>query len=131
MTQTHINTDDCWLFAGFIDPKGYGRIPRGRRYSLAHRAVYEAERGEIPTNLVCDHLCRVRRCINPAHIELVTDKENILRGVGTGAKNAKKTHCIRGHEFTPENTYSYVSSHGGKCRACRTCEVVRKRLRYV
>lgn len=83
----------------------------------AHRVVYEQVVGPIPDGLVLDHLCRVRCCCNPDHLEPVTHIENIMRGAGTGAANAVKTHCKNGHEFTVENTYERPT--GG--RACRTC----------
>jgi hypothetical protein len=69
--------------------------------------------------LVLDHLCRNRRCVNPEHLEIVTSVENVMRGEGFGPKNAAKTHCDKGHEFTPENTYIRTRAQGGReCRAC-------------
>lgn len=113
-----INTDDCWHYAKLIDTvSGYGIVCTKNNNYYAHRVMYENMVGEIPKDLQIDHLCRVRRCINPLHLEAVTRKENILRGNGMGARMARKTHCLRGHEFTPENTYK--SKRGRECRTCR------------
>lgn len=115
---------ECWLWTGGHAKAGYGSFtfgresPGGRRTVPAHRLTYEALVGPIPEGLVIDHLCRNRGCVNPEHLEPVTFKENVLRGVGPTAENAVKTHCKRDHAFTPENTY--VASGGGRgCRACR------------
>ncbi|MYR63887.1 hypothetical protein GTY54_49370 [Streptomyces sp. SID625] len=89
---------------------------------LAHRLAYEAAHGDIPEEIdgqraVIDHKCRVFQCVNVAHLELVTNGENILRGATVFAANAGKTHCSAGHEFTPENTGR--NSRGN--RTCLTC----------
>ena len=104
-------TDTCWLWTG---PRwgGYGRY----RHAQAHRLAYEALVGPIPKGLVIDHLCRVRHCVNPAHMEPVTNVENVMRGLAPSAVNARKTHCIHGHEFTPENTRP--KPKGRECREC-------------
>jgi HNH endonuclease len=81
----------------------------------AHRWAYEAHKGEIPAGLVIDHLCRNTLCVNPAHLEAVTVKENLKRGVNA---NGEKTHCKRGHEFTGDNTYR-TKRGTRRCRACR------------
>jgi hypothetical protein len=114
---------ECWEWGGERNENGYGRTHRGGRYIGAHRAVYELLVGPIPEGLVLDHLCRNPPCVNPAHLEPVTNKTNILRGVGVGAVNAQKTHCIRGHEFTPENIRWIAPNWpgGAERRACRTC----------
>lgn len=116
--------EECWLFAGYKSPAGYGRVSfwdteRKKVTGIpVHRVMYEALVGEIPAGLVIDHLCRVRCCINPSHLEPVTHQTNILRGVGLPAQNAVKTHCSRGHELTPENMYLI---RNGKNRNCKTC----------
>jgi hypothetical protein len=111
----------CWIYAGYIDVKGYGVVyswdgKKELRYK-AHRVMYENIIGTIPGELPLDHLCRVRACINPTHLEPVTLKENILRGEGLAAINARKTHCKRGHEFSLPNTIR--DSRGN--RSCRIC----------
>lgn len=111
----------CWLWIAAIDRKGYGAFggPRDRTQVVrAHRVAYELVIGPIPDGLTLDHLCRVRRCVNPEHLEPVTGRENSLRGESVAAVNARKTHCIRGHEFTPENTKIQAQ---GRQRACRIC----------
>lgn len=112
--------DSCWLWAGGTNAYGYGVvdkvIDRVRCRMQAHRVMYENVVGPIPKGLVIDHLCRVRACVNPDHMEVVTVRENVLRGVGLSAQYAKASHCVNGHEFTPENTRIY---DGGRyCRAC-------------
>ena len=104
--------NECWLWTG-VTSKGYGLMGAGGRKYRVHRFAYELLVGPIPDGLVLDHLCRVRNCVNPAHLEPVTDLENILRG-----ERASKTHCIHGHEFTPENTSRNAAGH----RDCLTCK---------
>ena len=122
-TSYDLNTD-CWLWQGEITNNGYGRLavkrPDGKyRSQYAHRLMYEAMVGPIPAGLTLDHLCRVRNCINPAHLEPVSLKENILRGDTIAARNKAKTHCKHGHAFDAENTY--VTKEGKRqCRACGT-----------
>lgn len=122
----------CWLWAGPLDGKGYGMLrlkaeSDGRRPSVrAHRFSYELHKGPIPGGLVLDHLCRVRSCCNPDHLEPVTTRENILRGHSLFAQRARQTHCHNGHEFTEANTK--ISSKGG--RTCRTCYRAWDKERY-
>lgn len=107
----------CWIWAGGLTTEGYGQIKLDRRVLLVHRVMYERLVGPIPEGLHIDHLCRVRNCVNPDHMEPVTCRENTLRGVGPSAVNATKTHCIRGHEFSEANTH--VRPNGDRmCRAC-------------
>lgn len=107
----------CWLWTG-ATTVGYGRF----RGSGVHRMAYEELVGPIPDGLVMDHLCRVRHCVNPAHLEPVTLAENVRRGL-SGRYQASKTHCPQGHEYSPENTY--VTKVGQ--RKCRTCYISRRR----
>lgn len=84
---------------------------------FAHRFSYIIHKGEIPPKLVIDHLCRNTLCVNPDHLEAVTHKENLLRGIGPTSINAKKTHCIHGHEYTPQNT-DYKPNGTRRCKTC-------------
>lgn len=118
----------CWNWTDKLDREGYGRLRDGGTIKAAHRFAYELLVGEIATGLVIDHLCRNRACVNPEHLEPVTDQVNILRGVSLSARRAAQTHCKRGHEFTTENTYLWTDRRGRTGRICRTCrrEYVRK-----
>jgi hypothetical protein len=108
-------TKSCWMFKGAY---GHGQFKVDGRSVMAHRYAYELVVGPIPDGMVLDHLCRKAGCVNPAHLEPVTQAENVRRGVSAAAQNARKTHCKRGHEFTSENTR--VTANGNRvCRACQ------------
>ena len=109
--------DDCWPWQGSQTNGGYGHFSVLDKEVMAHRWAYEEEVGPIPDGLTLDHLCRTRLCVNFRHLEPVTGKVNILRGNSPAAQNARKTHCKRGHGFTPANTYVW---RGGE-RKCREC----------
>jgi HNH endonuclease len=119
----------CLLWLGSLTPKGYPNTKSGwRAYDLA----YEITIGPVPEGLELDHLCRVRCCINPAHMDPVTHKENLRRGIGIlsrfDARNAAaraKTHCPHGHEYTVENTY--ITKAG--TRQCKSCSAARRTRR--
>lgn len=123
----------CWPWTGHM-AKGYGRIALGttRERGFAHRASYELAFGPIPEGLTVDHICHNaslcaggdscphRRCINPKHLELVPASENVMRGNWFAAKNARKTHCLRGHPLSGANL-SLQLTPGGPQRICRAC----------
>ncbi len=109
--------DGCWLWTGTTNGVGYGQLWVEGRRVYAHRFSYELLVGLIPAGLQLDHLCRVRHCVRPDHLEPVTRRENILRGEAPSARCAAKTHCPAGHEYSPENTYVYRGAR--QCRACR------------
>jgi hypothetical protein len=117
------NEYGCWVWDKPHPESGYGQFQGGR----AHRWSYEFFRVEIPEDLDIDHLCRNRACVNPWHMEPVPSRVNVLRGVSPAANNARKTHCLRGHEFTEANTYRPPSKPNS--RACRACIAIRERRR--
>lgn len=104
---------DCWIWQGYIMPNGYGQFGAGRRHVYAHRFAYEQWCGPIPQGLQIDHLCRVRNCVRPQHLEPVTCRENLLRGTG----NITKTHCPKGHPYNFENTHWFRGKR--YCISCR------------
>jgi hypothetical protein len=118
-------TETCWLWTGGLDADGYGEFSLTHSKTVrAHRYAYESLVGTIPAGLVIDHVrkrgCVNRHCVNPAHLEPVATRENLLRGDTFQARNAAKTHCIRGHPFDAVNTdYSHDSK--GPRRRCRAC----------
>ena len=122
-------TTTCWLWRAGKDTGGYGVITVQRRKTKAHRFAYELLVGPIPKGLQIDHLCRVRNCVNPAHLEPVSQRENVLRGIAPPARQARQTHCKRGHEFTSENTMTEAKSGKRHCRACRELPEYREKQR--
>ena len=111
-----IQSGDCWLWTAALDRYGYGRC-RHNGTQRAHRVAYEQMVGPIPDGLVIDHLCRVRACVNPSHLDPVPNRINLLRGMTLAAKNAAVTHCPDGHAYTEANTSHKASG----ARICLTC----------
>jgi hypothetical protein len=112
------NNTPCWEWVGAKGWKYYGTLKINHANQMAHRWAYEYFIGNIPDGHEIDHLCRNRSCVNAMHLEAVTAKENILRGEGACANNARKTHCKCGHEFNLENT-RYTKKGTRYCVICR------------
>ena len=123
------NVCECWIWIGANDGKGYGKFcpdaTRGGYSEKAHRSVYRVLIGDIPDGMELDHLCRNRACVNPHHMEVVDHKTNSLRGESFSAVLSRKTHCPRGHEYTPENTYVAPGRPRRACRKCRAMDPTR------
>jgi hypothetical protein len=130
-----INERGCWIWTAARDPNGYGRVTRcdgGRkRTNLAHRYVYELLVGD--PGPVLDHLCRVTSCVNPDHLEPVTNAENIRRGVAAEALRKfwgdPSRRCPAGHPYAGDNLYVYITKNGHPNRQCRTCRAETNRRR--
>lgn len=116
----------CWVWTKVIDTNGYGRgwAGPGKGWRLAHRVVWEMERGPIPAGLELDHLCRNRPCVNPDHLEPVTHTENIRRGEAPNMRGHRSGFCIRGHDQSIHG-YDRPDRPGRQCKACR--QMLRKR----
>lgn len=114
----------CWLWTAAEDGHGYGNFFRGPTradgYVKAYTMAYELEVGPVPEGKQLDHLCRVTLCVRPSHLEPVTQRTNVLRGVSIAVKNAAATECIRGHAFDEVNT---IVRPDGR-RNCRACQAV-------
>jgi hypothetical protein len=113
----------CWIWTAYKSNEGYGQISGERRkprHIYVHRFSYELLNGPILEGLTLDHLCRVRCCVNPGHLEPVTNRENILRGTAPSANQSRQTHCVNGHLFDDKNTY-LIKGH----RICKLCSIIR------
>ena len=109
----------CWIWTGATGGRGYGymRICR-QRMIQAHVFSYSVFVGDTPTGLVLDHTCKNTYCVNPAHLEPVTHRVNILRGVGMGAKFARRTHCSKGHPLSGDNL-AKLKENRRRCLICQ------------
>lgn len=118
-------TDSCWLWTGAINHRGYGRYGK----ELAHRVSVRLSGVSIPKGKVVDHLCRVRNCVNPAHLRVVTVEENIFadKSESIPALNKLKTNCINGHPYVDGNIY-FVGTR--KHRVCRECRLAAANARH-
>lgn len=116
----------CWIWMGALNSHGYGNFYAGGDHGAvpAHRWAYRHLRGPIPRGLDLDHLCRMRPCVNPDHLDPVTHAENVRRGSSFGGNT-----CGKGHRFTPENTYIRKDTGVRVCRRCRADTEARRRAR--
>lgn len=126
MRRRTVTAAGCWEWTGCRDRHGYGRIAWGDDTRFTHRIALELAQGSIPDGLVVDHLCRNPPCFNPAHLQAVQQRTNLLRGETVPASRSAITHCPQGHEYDSANTY--LSKRGQ--RHCRTCLNTRSRARY-
>ncbi len=119
--KVEIDDAGCWLWTAALNRDGYGMFGWTGTMKLAHRVAYAELVGDIGVGLMVDHLCRVRDCVNPQHLEPVTPRENIMRSpLTTSAINARKTHCSTGdHEFNEVNTIWDTTLTKRACRVCR------------
>lgn len=114
-------TDGCWLWTSTKNFYGYGRFTiKGKPYG-AHRLAYAELRESVPDDKVMDHLCKNPACVNPSHLEVVTQRENLLRGNTINAMHAAKTHCKNGHPLIGDNLVVNPSTKAEKRRRCRIC----------
>lgn len=120
----------CWLWSGGVNADGYGTLRLRGEYRLAHRLSYELHVGDIPEGLTIDHLCRIRRCVNPYHLQAVTRIENVRRSNAVGSVNTRKTHCHRGHLFDEQNTQFRTMRNGNQARVCRECRRLKWRREH-
>lgn len=121
------NGQGCMLWIGAIQGDGYGHFKVAGRMVKAHRFAYEMWAGPIPDGLHLDHLCRVRNCVAPGHLEPVTNRENILRGEARAARQARQSHCRNGHPLFGDNLVRSAAARGQ--RVCRTCRLTWRRER--
>jgi hypothetical protein len=113
----------CWLILGQLTDRGYGHISLDGVVRPTHNAAYRYFVGDIPGGYEVDHLCRNTSCANPAHLEAVTHRVNVLRGVSPAAQHARKQTCRQGHAF------DIVMARGKQKRTCRTCNIEYRRAR--
>jgi hypothetical protein len=114
MDKIKIDENGCWRWVGALDTNGYGAFRINGKNVLTHRYSYEGIKGSIPKGLYIDHLCRIKNCVNPDHLEAVTHSENVKRGL---PYKKPITHCPQGHEYTEKNTHINKKGH----KKCRTC----------
>lgn len=129
LTKVDFQDESCWEWQGNIDNYGYGTY--GKQNYMVHRVVYEMLVDKLKPEETLDHLCFNRSCVNPDHLEAVTLGVNVLRGNNPHAINARKTHCLNGHEFDEQNTYIHPKRGTRHCRACNTLRSLNSKKRIL
>ncbi len=129
MAKVHKSESGCWNWTAYKDKRGYGKFIVNNKPELAHRVVWWIFKGPIPDGLEMNHLCENPGCVNPDHLQAVTHKQNMHYGKNRIALFAKQTHCYRGHEFSPENTWIRPLPKGGFGRFCKECSRINGQLR--
>jgi len=112
----------CFLWLGSLNTHGYAQMWANGTNRAVHRLYYEMEKGPVAPGLQLDHLCRIKSCINPAHLEPVTSLENAW---ARGRRRPPSTHCPQGHEMTYENTHWQLRRRNGKAFLARRCKICR------
>lgn len=126
-----IKTGNCWEWTACVLKNGYGQFTIDQKLYYAHRVSYAIFIGDIPNNLHLDHLCRNRKCVNPDHLEPVTNEENIRRGLTglqRGFQQKSKTHCLKGHPYSGNNLYLRKDRDGRECKKCKRINEKNRRL---
>ena len=111
--------EKCWNWTACLSARGYGRFQLNGNTYAAHRVSFVLHGGILEKDKEIDHKCRNKSCVNPDHLQQITHKENVLIGESLQAKNKRKTHCIRGHEFKDSTTYYRPDDGGRTCNICR------------
>ena len=125
LARTVEDSNGCWLWSGYTQRDGYGYLSYQGKHYLAHRLFYELFISKIPAGLEIDHLCRVRNCVNPKHLEPVDHQTNMDRGDCSAngpriaAFHSSKTHCKQGHPYSGDNV---ILRNSGRWRICKTCK---------
>lgn len=114
-------TDTCWLWTGSLNNKGYGNFSLNRKTTKVHRISFFLANGFLKSGLEINHLCQIKSCVNPDHLEEVTSKENIRYS------RKRRSHCLRGHKLSMDNTLVRVRKDGTVGRECRECSLKRRR----
>lgn len=122
-SKVEVSDSGCWEWTASLDTGGYAQLGRGGKNLRGHRVAFQAAGNTLVRGLVIDHLCRNRKCVNPDHLEQVSNQENLRRGESPSAENSRKTHCKNGHPLSGENLFVARNSS----RQCRICQRRRKR----
>lgn len=117
LRRVQVDDRGCWIWQRYIDRHGYGATGwKGKKMWLAHRAAFDAFKGAIPDGHEIDHLCGTKSCCNPEHLSAVLRADHAKR------HSSLYTHCVNGHEYTPQNTLTKANGTKG-CRACNLIAV--------